>query len=142
MLWEKLHKHRDLGLLVLRLGFGIGFVYYHGWGKVTGGPERWEGLGGAMSRFGIDFAPQFWGFMAMLSESLFALFIAVGFLFRPAALFLAITMFVAWVGHVVSGQGTPAHAFKNMAVALGLVFIGPGKYTVDAWLARRKNKDA
>lgn len=139
MIWEKLEKHRDLGLLILRLGFGIGFIYWHGWAKLTGGPERWEGLGGAMSRFGIDFLPVFWGFMAAMAESVFALCIAAGLFFRPAALLLAFTMLVATTGHIVSGNGTPAHSFKNMAVALGLMLIGPGKYSVDAWLKRRRS---
>lgn len=141
MIWDKLEKHRDLGLLILRLGFGIAFIYYHGWGKLTGGPERWTGLGESMSRFGIDFAPQFWGFLAMLSETLFALFIAAGFLFRPAALLLAFTMLVAWIGHHASGNGNPGHAFKNMVVLVGLMFIGPGKYSVDAWLASRRARN-
>ena len=140
MIWEKLHKHRDLGMLILRLGFGLGFIYYHGWGKLMGGPDRWEGLGGALSRYGIDFAPTFWGFMATMSETLFALFIAVGFLFRPAALLLAITMLVAWLGHEISGNGNPGHSFKNMVVAIGLMFVGPGRYSVDAWLANRRSK--
>lgn len=139
MIWNALEKHRDLGLLILRVGFGLGMVYYHGWGKMTGGPERWTGLGENMARFGLDFAPQFWGFMAMLSETLFAVCIATGFLFRPMAVLLAVTMFVAWTGHIASGQGNPGHAFKNMVVLVGLLFIGPGRYSVDAWLAGRKS---
>ncbi len=140
MIWDKLQKHQDAGLLILRVGFGLSFIYFHGWSKMMGGPERWEGLGESLSRFGIDFAPQFWGFMAMLSETLFALFIAVGFLFRPAALLVAFTMLVASLGHMLSGQGNAGHSFKNMWVAVGLIFIGPGKYSVDAWLARRKTR--
>lgn len=142
MILDRLQKYQDEGLLILRIGFGLGFIYYHGWGKLTGGPERWEGLGESMARFGIDFAPTFWGFMAMLSETLFALFITVGFLFRPAALLLAFTMLVAWLGHHLSGNGNPGHSFKNMVVAIGLIFIGPGKYSVDAWLANRKSRGA
>ena len=34
-------RRYDVGLLILRLGFGLGFVYYHGWGKIVGGPDRW-----------------------------------------------------------------------------------------------------
>ena len=67
---QRLYKHLDIGLLIARIGMGIGFLYYHGWDKIMGGPERWEGLGGAMSRFGIDFLPVFWGFMSALLNPL------------------------------------------------------------------------
>ena len=66
---KAIYKHLDLGLLIARIGMGAGFIYYHGWAKLMGGPERWEGLGGAMARYGIEFWPTFWGFMAAFSES-------------------------------------------------------------------------
>jgi putative oxidoreductase len=138
MVWNSLDKFRDAGLLILRLGFGLGFTYYHGWSKLIAGPERWESLGGSMSRMGIEFWPTFWGFMMAFAESIGGIMIAVGFLFRPICLMLGFGMFVAWLGHVVSGNGTPAHAFKNMAVLLGATLFGPGAYSVDAWLSSRR----
>ncbi|NIP80084.1 MAG: DoxX family membrane protein, partial [Gemmatimonadetes bacterium] len=126
----------DIGLLVLRLGFGLGFIYFHGWEKLTGGPERWAAVGSAVEHLGIGFGHTAFGLVAALAESVGGVMIAAGLLFRPAAAVLAATMFVAWFRHVVTGQGTPAHAFKNMWLALGLAFIGPGRYSVDHWLAR------
>lgn len=128
----------DMGLLVLRLGFGLGFFYFHGWAKLAGGPERWAGVGGAVEHLGIGFGHTFFGFLGAFAESIGGLMIATGFLFRPAALLIAGTMFVAWVMHVTTGNGTPAHAFKNMWVALGLALIGPGRYSVDHWLRSRR----
>lgn len=129
----------DIGLLIARIGVGAGFLSYHGWDKLVGGPERWEGLGGSMARFGLDFWPTMWGFLAAFSESIGALMILAGVLFAPMSVLLAITMFVAWTGHIVSGQGTPGHAFKNMLILAAFVFTGPGRYSVDAWLAARKS---
>lgn len=130
----------DVGLLVLRLGFGLGFIYFHGWAKLTGGPERWAGVGGSMEHVGIGFGHPFFGFLGAFAESVGGLLIAVGFLFRPAVLLVAGTMFVAWVMHITTGNGTPAHAFKNMWVALGLSLIGPGRYSIDHWLDRRRKQ--
>lgn len=130
----------DLGLLVLRLGFGLGFVWFHGWGKIVGGPERWAGIGGAMGNFGITFGAQWWGLAAALAETAGALCIAAGFLFRPMGVALAFVMMTATVNHVVTGQGTPAHAFKNAWVFLGLAIMGPGRYSVDAWLEGRRGR--
>lgn len=128
----------DAGLLVLRLGFGLGLTYFHGWAKLTGGPERWTGVGGAVENVGIGFGHTFFGFLAAFAESIGGILIAVGFLFRPAALLVAGTMFVAWVMHVTTGNGSPAHAFKNLWVALGLSLIGPGRYSIDHWLQSRR----
>lgn len=127
----------DLGLLLVRLGFGLGFLYFHGWSKLTAGPDGWARTGSAVEHLGIDFGHTFFGFMAAFSEAIGGALIALGLLFRPAAILVVATMFVAWVMHVTTGRGTPAHAFKNLWVALGLAFIGPGRYSLDAWLRRR-----
>ena len=47
-----------------------------------------------------------------------------------------VTMFVATVFHYATGNGSPANSFKNFAVLLGLILIGPGKYSLDALLQR------
>jgi len=128
----------DVGMLMLRLGFGLGFLFYHGWEKITGGPERWARVGSAVSHTGIDFGHTYFGFVAALAESVGGICVAAGFLFRPAALLIAITMFMATTQHIVTGQGTPGHAFKNLWVAVGIAFVGPGRYSVDHLIARRR----
>ena len=44
---------RDLGLLVARLGFGLGFAWFHGYPKLRGGPPAWEEVGSALAAFGL-----------------------------------------------------------------------------------------
>lgn len=129
----------DIGMLVLRLGFGLGLTYFHGLGKLTGGPERWTRVGSAVDHLGIGFGHTTFGLMAAVAEGIGGILIAAGFLFRPAAVLVALTMFVAWAQHVATGNGTPAHAFKNLWVALGLGIIGPGRYSVDHWLRSRRH---
>jgi len=132
-----LDKYRDLGLLLVRLGFGVGFIWFHGWAKITGGPERWAAIGGAMENFGIGFGHTFFGLMAALTESVVALMFAAGVLFRPSCLLLASVMLVAASQHIISGQGSPAHAVKNLSLFLGFTLIGPGKYSVDAMMRKK-----
>lgn len=124
---------RDFGLLLLRVGIGIMFML-HGWPKIAGGPEKWTALGGALETFGIYFAPGFWGFMAAFAEFFGGLFFALGLFWRPTLLLLVITMIVAAAKHLAAGDGLmgSSHAIEAGIAFLGLLIIGPGRYSLDA----------
>ncbi len=133
MIWTHLDKYRDAGLLCLRVVFGLYLAFGHGLGKITGGPERWAQLGGVMEGiFGFGFLPTFWGFLAAIAEFVCALLVAVGLVTRPAALLVVINMMVAALAHI-SGviDGGPEMALLYATLFLGLLFIGPGKYSAD-----------
>ena len=104
-----------------------------------GGPERWAQIGDTMQLLGIDFWHTFFGFLAAFSESIGGLMIVTGFLFRPAAAMLGFTMLMALLSHLISGQGNPGHAFKNLFALTGLIIIGPGKYSLDFLIKRKLN---
>lgn len=138
MLRDDTARFADLGLLIARLGFGLGFSWFHGLPKIMGGMERMTGTGSAMGSLGISFAPEWFGVAAAVVETAGGLMIAAGLLFRPVSFLLAFVMFVATVNHFVTGQGTPAHAFKNLFVLFGLGLIGPGRYSLDHLMAERR----
>ena len=122
-------KHRDLGLLILRIGIGGMFVA-HGLPKMLGGPAKWQAVGHAMDNLGIHFAPTLWGFMAALSELGGGLLLASGVLFQPACLMLLFTMCVATLQHVHKGDSfaTLSHAAEAAILFLSLFLIGPGPW--------------
>ena len=60
----KLAKYRNTGLLLMRVGLGVMFVF-HGYPKLLGGPDKWVEIGSATKYAGIHFLPKFWGFMAV-----------------------------------------------------------------------------
>lgn len=128
-----LSKYRDFGLLLLRIGLG-GMMILHGWPKLAGGADTWARVGGAMSHLGITFFPEFWGFMAAVSETLGGALIVLGFLFRPASGALFYTMVVAAVmkyktsGGVFLEWAWPA---EMAIVFLSLIFIGAGRFSLD-----------
>lgn len=127
-----LNKYKDTGLLILRIGIGALFMY-HGYPKLFGGPEKWTGVGKAMSAVGITFLPMIWGFIAAITEAVGGLLFLIGFAFRPASLFLMFTMIIASLMHLKNGDGlgTASHAMEMAFVFAGLLFIGPGKFSAD-----------
>lgn len=130
---SSLGRYKDFGLLLARIGLGLSFIFLHGYPKLVGGVETWEVVGSAMSNLGIDFYPAVWGFLAGFTEAVGGLFLLLGLFYRPACLLLAFTMLVAGMNHLAMGDGLmgAAHAFELLVVFVGLLFVGPGKYSVD-----------
>ena len=129
-------KRFDLGLLVLRVGIGIMEAWVHGWPKLVGGPERWKKLGAAVEIFGIHFVPTFWGFCAMAAEFGGGILLVLGLFTRPAAASILVTMVVASTRHLSRGEGMSeaSHAIELGIVMGSLLFLGPGRYSLDARL--------
>ena len=131
-LLSNLSKYKDFGLLLMRVGIGILFMHY-GYPKLIGGPSMWTGIGGSMKHIGVDFYPVFWGFMAAITETFGGFLLIIGLAFRPVNFLLAFTMLIAVLHHLAAGDGLSAasHAVEAGIVFLSLIFIGPGKYSVD-----------
>src|SRR3984893_3888868 len=95
-MFKSLSKHADLGLLIGRLGIGAIFIVF-GWHKLSGGQAVWTHYGHALASLGVNFMPTVWGLIAALSEFAGGILVVLGFLFRPAATVIALTMLVTFV---------------------------------------------
>ena len=131
-IFDTLGKYRNTGLLILRVGLGA-MMMVHGLPKIMGGPDKWAALGGSMKVIGIDFLPTFWGLMAALAEGMGGFLLVLGLFFRPVNMLLAFTMLIAALVHFGKGEGVmgASHAIEVGIVFFSLIFIGPGKYSVD-----------
>ena len=139
---NSLSKFSDWGMLLLRIGSGLIFIFIHGLGKINGGPELWVRLGGAMSNFGINFLPEFWGFMAAFAEFFAPMFIILGLLFRPATFILTCNMIVATSVHLsrLDPWGKVAYPLMMVIVFASMFIIGPGRFSIDQLIKNRKQK--
>ena len=130
-----------IGLLILRIFTGYLMFTYHGLNKIFAGPERWEGLGRSFTNLiGVDSFHIFFGFLASLSESIGSVFIAIGFFTRISSFFLFFTMVIATLKKVFSG-GSFELALVYGIICLGLTIAGAGKYSLDYYLFRNRERN-
>ncbi len=124
----------DAGLLLLRVFAGLTLALTHGWSKVTDPAGIIAGAG----KLGFP-APTLSGWAAALSEFLGGILLALGLLTRPAAFFIAFTMFVA----AALVHARDPFAMKEMAllyfcIALCFMLTGAGRYGLDTLIHRRR----
>lgn len=129
----------SIGLLILRLGIG-GYMLTHGWAKLQ------MLQAGAFDKFGdpigIGGGPSL--VLVVVAEFICALLVMVGLATRLAAVPVVIAMGVAaFVVHAADPWTLGAGASKEPALLflipfLTLIFTGPGQFSLDYLIWRRR----
>jgi putative oxidoreductase len=120
---------RDLGLLLLRLVFGVYMLTAHGWPKLIGFAEKSEGF---PDPFGIGSPISL--ALAVAFEVLGSICLILGVFTRFSALAGIVTMTTAFVTvhHMIFiGKGNGELAFVYLTVYLVLFLSGGGRYALD-----------
>jgi len=129
-LFGNLGNYKNFGLLIIRIGLGIMFIY-HGYPKLGGGVKIWGEIGSSTKYVGIHFWPVFWGLMCAVVETFGGFLLILGLAFRPVCLLLLINLIVAVAAQYSGGLMEASHAIEDGIMFAGLIFVGPGRYSVD-----------
>jgi putative oxidoreductase len=123
----------NVGLMVMRVGFGLTMAFAHGLGKI---PPK-DGFIGYLSSMGLP-APLAMGWMAGLSELVGGLFIAIGLATRWSAASLTVTMAVAFfMAHGADPFQKKELSLMYMITFLVLFLTGPGKFSIDGLINKK-----
>ncbi|WP_163103072.1 DoxX family protein [Peribacillus alkalitolerans] len=129
----------DIGLLIIRLVIGVLFIG-HGAQKLFGwfGGYGLEGTGGWFESIGMKPGVTM-ALFAGLAEFIGGILFALGLLTPLAGIMIAGTMVMAIVKvHAPNGLWATSNGYEYnltlLAVAIGTVLMGPGRYAVDPFL--------
>ncbi len=132
----ELDRFASLGILILRVGVGGSIALAHGLGKLQNLLSDHPRFA---DPFGLGVVPSL--AMATFGELVCGLLIAIGLFTRLATIPLAITMLVAiLIAHAGQPWGEREHAFLFLVPAIAIGLVGPGRYSVDAWMKRRRGR--
>lgn len=128
---ERREQLRDVGLLFLRIGMGLG-IASHGYGKLF--TDRMPAFVDSVSKLGLPFGqPATLAQVAAWSEFGGGVLIVLGLLTRGAALMILGTMSVAFfVAHGGQAFGERELAFCYLIMSLALLLTSAGRFSLDA----------
>lgn len=125
----------DAGLAILRVVAFLLLASLHGIGKVP--PQ--EGFVGMVGGLGFP-APGLFAWLAGIAEFGAGLLLVIGLLSRPAALLLVVHfLFVVLIAHSGDALGDRELPILFLTTALMFLLTGPGRYSVDALINRRRH---
>ena len=127
-----LGKYRETGLLLIRASLGLIFIILIA-PVLWNGQGSWEHFGSAMRYLDFHSHYKFWGFLGALLGCAGGVLMILGLFFRIGVLFaLAVTvihLITLWDSHGDFHSRIPA--LEMSILLLSVLFIGPGKYSVD-----------
>lgn len=124
----------EFGLFLSRVFIGLSMAFAHGLGKIQDPSRVIDGAAG----MGFPL-PELFGWAAAFSEFVCALLLVLGLATRPAALLLIATMgTAAFVAHGADPYGKKELALVYLAIFAIYLFMGGGRWSVDALIMKRK----
>ena len=128
-------RNFDWATLLLRLGLGAFMIYGHGWGKFM----RFFGEEAISFRDPFGLGPEITLGLVVFAEVVCALLLILGLFTRWATIPLIIAMsFAAFIAHAGDPFSQQEKALMYLIGFIAILLLGAGRFSLDAWLARRR----
>ena len=137
MFFNSQDRKINFGLLVMRVGLAI-ILLIHSMPGLIGGVAHWKRIGTGLSFINIGLPPEAIGFVMMLLETLGALSLLFGYLFRPFSVVLAVLYCLYFFNYYNIGYRTlMLYSLSLASVFLGFANTGPGGYAIAVKLEKK-----
>ena len=125
------------GLLIVRLGL-TAVLFLHALPKLFAGAHSWKNIGTTLSFINPGLPPMMFGFAILLLETLGAVSFVFGYFFRAACALLFVLFGAYFFNYFKVGFNTLMLWSLGLAVVfLGLIYIGPGRYSIAVKLEKK-----
>ena len=137
MLFNSQERTISFGLLVIRVGLAA-MLLLHSAPKLLDGMPQWKAVGATLNYLQFGIPLHVLGISVLIVETLGALSLLSGFLFRAACILLTVLFaFYCFNYFRIGYQTLTLFSLGLAAVFLGLSNVGPGRYAVSVRLERK-----
>lgn len=137
MFFSAQDRKKDIGLLIMRLGLAA-VLLWHSVPKLIGGTPAWKSVGTTMDFINLGLPVSFMGLLSLALETLCSIGLIFGYLFRFSSSVLFVLLLLYSFNYFnVAYKTLMMWSVALTSVFLGLIFTGPGRYSISARLDRR-----
>ncbi len=130
-------RQSNYGLLIMRLGLSA-VLLVHSLPKLFAGSHSWQRVGTTLGFINADLPVAGLGFVILLLEALGAVSLLFGYFFRIACIILFIIFGLYFFNYFSIGYQTLMLWSAGLAaVFFGLIYVGPGRYSIAVKLEKK-----
>ena len=130
-------RKKDVGLLIMRLGIAA-VLLWHSVPKLIAGAPAWKSLGTTLAFINVGLPASFLGLLSLSLETVCSISLIVGYFFRLSSTVLFILLLLYSINYFnVAYKTLMMWSLALTSVFLGLVFTGPGRYSLAVKFQRR-----
>ena len=130
-------RQTNSGLLIMRLGLAA-VLLVHSMPKLFAGSHSWQSVGTTLGFINVGVPPAILGFVMLLLAALGAVSLLFGYLFRIACIILFVMFGLYFFNYFRIGYQTlMLWSAGLVAVFFGLIYVGPGRYSIAVKLEKK-----
>ncbi len=127
----------DIGLLLMRLGLAT-MLLLHALPQLLNGANAWKSVGMSLNFVNPAIPPHYFGGLVLLIEAIGSVCLIFGYLARTASLVLCVLFGAYCFNYYSIGYGTLMLWSLGLTVVFfGMLYTGPGRYSVAVKLEKR-----